>query len=472
MKITIIGTGYVGLVTGTCLANFGMEVICADKDQEKINLLNSGRVPIYEPNLDDLIIKNVKEKRLVFTTDIKRAIEISRVIFIAVGTPPNQDGSADICQVEEVAKTIAENLNDYKVIVNKCTVPVGTARRIKQIIIENRFPRVFQTQQENEEISSPINPGDLSAYSHCQDMKQKRESQFNLPSFDVIANPEFLREGSAVHDFTHPDKIVIGYESEKGKLIMQEIYQPLYLLDTPFVLTTLETAEMIKYACNAFLATKITFINEIANLCDRVGADVHQIARAMGMDGRISPKFLHPGPGYGGSCFPKDTRALSAIANNRHYDFKLIKAVISANERQREMVVEKIEKALGKLNDKIIAVLGLAFKMNSDDIRESAAIDIIRILLRKCAIIRCYDPMAMDNTKRILPDIVYCNDEYQTVKDSDALVILTEWDQFRNLDLVRIKKLLKSEYFFDFKNLYEPEKVKKIGFTYFGIGRN
>jgi UDPglucose 6-dehydrogenase len=290
--------------------------------------------------------------------------------------------------------------------------------------------------------------------------------------FDIISNPEFLREGSAVYDFTHPDKIVIGYESEKAKQIMQEIYRPLYLLDTPFVFTNLETAEMIKYACNAFLATKITFINEIANLCDRVGADVHQIAKAMGMDGRISPKFLHPGPGYGGSCFPKDTRALHAIGNKQEYDFKLIKAVIEANSRQREIVVDKIEKYLGTLKDKTIGILGLAFKQNTDDIRESAAIDIIKILLQKDARIKCFDPMAMDNTKKILPDLTYCQDEYNTARNSHALVILTEWNQFRNLDLNKIKKLMKNPILIDSKNLYETSKVKELGFTYAGMGRN
>jgi UDPglucose 6-dehydrogenase len=347
-------------------------------------------------------------------------------------------------------------MNNYKVIVNKCTVPVGTARKIKQIISDN---------YEDPHISS-----------HCASSSPsplRGEGRVRVKnSFDIISNPEFLREGSAVYDFTHPDKIVIGYESEKAKQIMQEIYQPLYLLETPFVFTNLETAEMIKYACNAFLATKITFINEIANLCDRVGADVHQIAKAMGMDGRISPKFLHPGPGYGGSCFPKDTRALNATANNYNYDFKLLGAVIEANSQQREIVVDKIEKYLGTLKDKTIGILGLAFKQNTDDIRESAAIDIIKILLQKDARIKCFDPMAMDNTKKILPDLTYCQDEYNTARNSHALVILTEWNQFRNLDLNKIKKLMKNPILIDSKNLYETSKVKELGFTYAGMGRN
>ncbi|HOR42189.1 MAG TPA: UDP-glucose/GDP-mannose dehydrogenase family protein [Atribacterota bacterium] len=448
MQIAIIGTGYVGLVTGTCLADFGLQVTCVDKDDNKIKLLNSGRVPIYEPGLENLIYKNVSAGRLSFSANLKQAVQQSQVIFIAVGTPSNDDGSADLCQVEEVAAEIGRYLNDYKVIVNKCTVPIGTARKIKEIVEKSHC--------ENSCCLEPLSSGSKTF------------------SFDIISNPEFLREGSAVFDFTHPDKIVIGYESEKARKIMQEIYRPLYLLDSPFLLTTLETAEMIKYACNAFLATKITFINEIANLCDLVGADVHQVAKGMGMDGRISPKFLHPGPGYGGSCFPKDTRALNATARKYDYDFKLLHAVIDANLQQRQIAVEKIEKAVGTgtLKDKTIAVLGLAFKQNTDDIRESPALDIIKILLQKGAKIRCYDPMAMENTRKLFPELFYGQDEYETVRGSDALVILTEWNQFRNLNLTRIKKLLKEPIIVDMRNLYDPEKVKKLGFRYTGIGRN
>ena len=310
MKICIIGTGYVGLVSGACLSDFGLEVICVDKDSEKIQCLNFGKVPIYEPNLEDLIKKNVMAGRLSFTTDIEKGIKESEVIFIAVGTPPNDDGSADLTQIEKVAQQIAQHLNGYKVIVNKSTVPVGTAAKIKEII--NSFS------------PSPL--------------KEEGGVRVKHP-FDIVSNPEFLREGSAVYDFTHPDKIVIGTTSEKALKIMQEIYRPLYLIDTPFVITNPETAEMIKYACNSFLATKITFINEIANLCDKVGADVHQIAKAMGLDGRISPKFLHPGPGYGGSCFPKDTRALCSIAQSLDYEFKSLNAVVSANIRHTEFLV-------------------------------------------------------------------------------------------------------------------------------------
>lgn len=490
MQISIIGTGYVGLVTGTCLADFGLRVICVDKDRTKISRLKAGQIPIYEQGLEALVKKNVLAGRLDFTTDINEAVKKSQVIFIAVGTPSNSDGSADLSQVEEVARVIARNLNEYKVIVNKCTVPVGTARKIKQIIkdilcetssfryhcdkttISNHYEETSSFSHYKESISSG-NDNDLSSSSHCEEPSDETNpSALSHIPFDIVSNPEFLREGTAVYDFTHPDKIVIGFESEKAKVIMQEIYRPLYLLNAPFVFTTLETAEMIKYACNAFLATKITFINEIANLCDRLGADVNEIARAMGMDGRISPKFLHPGPGFGGSCFPKDTLALNALAVDHSYDFKLVKAVIEANLRQREIVVEKIEAVLGNIQGKTLAVLGLAFKQNTDDIRESPAIDIIKILMKKGVSIRCFDPMAMDNTKKILPDLIYCADEYVTALNSDALVILTEWNQFRSLNLLKMKTLLISPILFDMRNLYDPLKVKELGIEYYGIGRN
>ena len=447
MKICIIGTGYVGLVTGTCFSDFGLEVTCIDKDSEKIKGLNNGKIPIYEPNLTPLIEKNVKEGRLSFTTDLKQAIEKSEVIFIAVGTPPNHDGSANLKQIEKVAQEIAAFMNEYKVIVNKSTVPIGTAVKIKEIISDNQ---------------------NVIARSEATRQSQPTSKPFD---FDVVSNPEFLREGSAVYDFTHPDKIVIGTTSEKALKIMQEIYRPLYLIDTPFVITNPETAELIKYACNAFLATKITFINEIANLCEKVGADVHQIAKAMGLDGRISPKFLHPGPGYGGSCFPKDTEALCSIAEHFGYEFKSLKAVVSANKRQRELMVGKIKRLVGDLKGKVIGILGLAFKQNTDDIRESASIDIIKILLKEGAKIKCFDPLAMDNTKNILPDITYCENEYEIAEGSDCLVIATEWNQFRNLDLLKIKKLLNTPILIDLRNLYEPEKVKSLGFIYEGVGR-
>ena len=462
MKIAIIGTGYVGLVTGTCLSDFGLEVICVDKDNKKIECLNSGKIPIYEPNLEALIKKNVIAGRLSFTIDMEKAIKQSKVIFIAVGTPPNHDGSANLKQIEKVAQQIAHHLNEYKVIVNKSTVPIGTARKIKEIINKYQSSSVIPAK-------AGIHPS-VIARSEATKQSQPTSTPFE---FDIVSNPEFLREGSAVYDFTHPDKIVIGTTSPKALKIMQEIYRPLYLIDTPFVITNPETAELIKYACNAFLATKITFINEIANLCDKVGADVHQIAKAMGLDGRISPKFLHPGPGYGGSCFPKDTEALYHFASTCGYDFKLLKGVISANKRQRELMVEKIKCHLGSnLKGKTIGVLGLAFKQNTDDIRKSPVIDIINLLLKEGANIRCFDPLAMDNTKKILPDLIYCRDEYETAQDSDALVIATEWNQFRNLDLSKIKKLLKKPILLDLRNLYEPATLKSLGFIYEGVGRS
>jgi len=400
MKISIIGTGYVGLVTGTCLADFGLSVTCVDQDKQKINLLNSGDVPIYEPNLEALIKKNVLANRLTFTTDLEKAVKQSKVIFIAVGTPSNNDGSTNLKQIEKVAQQIAHYLNEYKVIVNKSTVPIGTAAKIKEIINKSAIA--------NPSSVIPAKAGIHPSVIARSEATKQSQLTSKLIDFDIVSNPEFLREGSAVYDFTHPDKIVIGTTSPKALKIMQEIYRPLYLIDTPFVITNPETAELIKYACNAFLATKITFINEIANLCDKVGADVHQIAKAMGLDGRISPKFLHPGPGYGGSCFPKDTDALYHFASTCGYDFKLLKGVISANKRQRELMVEKIKCHIGDLKEKTIGILGLAFKQNTDDIRKSPAIDIIRLLLKEGVKIKCFDPLAMDNARKILPDLNYC----------------------------------------------------------------
>jgi len=467
MKIAIIGTGYVGLVTGTCLSDFGLDVVCVDRDSKKIECLNSGKVPIYEPNLEALIQKNVSASRLTFTTDLEKAVKESQVIFIAVGTPPNHDGSANLKQIEKVAQQIAASLNDYKVIVNKSTVPIGTATKIKEIVNKYQSSSVIPAK-------AGIHPS-VIARSEVSLSPRKRRPQSQPTSkpfdFDIVSNPEFLREGSAVYDFTHPDKIVIGTTSPKALNIMQEIYRPLYLIDTPFVITNPETAELIKYACNAFLATKITFINEIANLCDKVGADVHQIAKAMGLDGRISPKFLHPGPGYGGSCFPKDTEALCSIAADYGYEFKTLKAVVSANKRQRELMIDKIKHHLGDLKGKTIAILGLAFKQNTDDIRKSPAIDIIQLLLKEGAQIKCFDPLAMENARKILPSLTYCQDEYNTAQNSHALVILTEWNQFRNLDLSKIKKLLKSPILLDLRNLYEPATLKSLGFIYEGVGR-
>ncbi|MBI1911565.1 MAG: UDP-glucose/GDP-mannose dehydrogenase family protein [Deltaproteobacteria bacterium] len=434
MNICVIGTGYVGLVTGTCFADFGVNVSCVDKDVEKIEMLKRGEIPIFEPGLKELVEKNVNENRLTFTTDLSDAIKKSLVIFIAVGTPPKEDGSADLSYIEEVARTIAKNLNGYKVIVTKSTVPVGTGSLIEGII-----------------------------------NKEQGEDH----KFDVASNPEFLREGSAVEDFMRPNRVVIGARSEQAIAIMKDLYSPLYLLETPVVVTDIETAELIKYASNAFLATKISFINEIANICERVGADVHMVAKGMGLDQRIGPKFLHPGPGYGGSCFPKDTMAITKIAKAHGYTFKIVESVIEVNDIQRTLMMDKIRGLVGNLSGKHIGILGLAFKPNTDDVRESPAVDIANLLLNEGAIIKAYDPAGMENAKRLMPYTVsYCNDAYEVAKDCDALVILTEWNQFRKIDLAKVKGLLKSPKIVDLRNIYEPASMKKMGFEYVSVGRS
>jgi len=431
-KIAVIGTGYVGLVTGIGLADFGNKVICVDIDRAKINMLNHGQIPIYEPGLKEIMDKNVREGRLSFSTDIANAIQRSEVIFIGVGTPPKENGEADLSYVESAVESIAENLNDYKVIVTKSTVPIGTNRWIKEKIIEKS----------------------------------------GKTNFNVISNPEFLREGKAVHDFFHPDRVVIGYESEKAKEIMKDVYRSLYLIETPFVFCNLETAELIKYASNAFLATKITFINQIANLCEAVGADVHVVAKAMGMDGRISPKFLHPGPGYGGSCFPKDTKALVQIGKRYGVEMSLVNEVIRANEEQKKRMVIKLERMLGNLKGKTIGILGLAFKAGTDDMRESPAIVIINELLKKGAKIKVHDPQAEENARKIFGDLIEHHDnEYKAMKDADALVILTEWNQYRSLDLEIASKLMKGNIILDTRNIFDPLKTRELGFVYEGVGR-
>ena len=432
MHIAIVGTGYVGLVTGTCFAEFGNEVICIDKVSDKIEKLKKGQIPIYEPGLDVLVQKNVKEKRLFFTTDIKEAVEKSLVIFIAVGTPPKPDGSADLSYVEAVAKDIAKYMNGYKVVVNKSTAPVGTGKWIKKVIEKS------QTQK--------------------------------IP-FSVCSNPEFLREGSAIDDFMHPDRVVIGAENDEAIAIMKDLYSPLYLIETPFVITNIETAELIKYASNAFLATKISFINEMANLCELLGADVHDVAKGMGLDNRIGRKFLHAGPGYGGSCFPKDTTAIYQLAKAKGYELKIIGASIEVNRRQRQIMFEKIKNAMKDLKGKTIAILGLSFKPNTDDIRDAPAIDIIRQLLQAGATVRAFDPVAVPNAKAILPEVTYCNETYETLNNADALVFMTEWNQFRSLDLDKIMQLLRQPIIFDFRNIYESDKMREKGFDYYCVGR-
>jgi UDPglucose 6-dehydrogenase len=449
MHIGVIGTGYVGLVTGACFSEFGVFVTCVDKDIKKIRSLKQGKVPFYEPGLEELVQRNIKQGRLTFTTDIAEAVKSSLVLFIAVGTPPRGDGSADLSYIEEVAKEIAKNMREYKVIVTKSTVPVGTGDRIRKIV----------SRHLNEKVD-----------------------------FDIVSNPEFLREGSAIEDFMRPNRVVIGADSQQAIAIMKDLYKPLYLIETPFVITNIETSELIKYASNSFLATKISFINEIANLCEKVGADVHMVAKGMGLDQRIGPKFLHPGPGYGGSCLPKDTKALLKMAEEHDVELGIIHAAVIANERQRESMVKKIKDAIGRLKGKTIAILGLSFKPNTDDIRDAPSIYIIRRLLKEGAKIRAYDPVF--KSKELLlnsiklsgevPEhsassfklIKFCKDPYEAAEGANALVIMTEWNQFRNLELERLKKLLTEPFFFDLRNIYAPQKMKKLGYKYFCVGRN
>ena len=438
-SISIIGTGYVGLVSGACLADFGNTVTCVDIDEKKIETLKAGKIPIFEPGLSDVVARNVAAERLSFTSDAAGAIKASEVVFIAVGTPPADDGSADLRYVEEAARTIGRAMDGYRAVVDKSTVPIGTGKLVRGWIAE-----------------------ELTARGLAQD-------------FDVVSNPEFLREGSAVYDFMHPDRVVLGIESDRAREAMRAIYRVLYLNETPFIETNLESAEMIKYASNAFLAVKITFINEIANLCEAVGADVKAVSTAMGKDGRIGSKFLHPGPGYGGSCFPKDTKALADIARRRQSPLRVVEATIEANAAQKRRMVDKIEKALGSLEGKRIAVLGLAFKPNTDDMREAPALTILEALVAKGARIKAYDPEAMREAawrlQAIDERVTYCAGEYDAMKDADALVILTEWNQFRNLDLSKAKRLLKAPVLFDLRNIYDRAQAEALGYTYIGVGR-
>lgn len=432
MNICVVGTGYVGLVTGACFAEFGLNVTCVDNDTQKIELLQRGFPPFFEPGLEELIRKNLKEGGLAFTTEIDQAVSKALVIFIAVGTPAKKDGSVDMTYIDEVARSIGKNLNGYKVIATKSTVPVGSGERIRKLI--------------NQHSKGKVN-------------------------FDVVSNPEFLREGSAIEDFMRPNRVIIGASSDQAIAILKDLYSPLYLIETPFVITNVETAEMIKYASNAFLATKISFINEIANICEKVGADVNIVARGMGLDQRIGAKFLHAGPGYGGSCFPKDTAGIAKIAEKHGYRFEIIRSVMKVNEKQKERMVEKIKEAMGSLKGKNIAVLGLSFKPNTDDIREAPSLKIIPALQREGAKIRAYDPKAMEGAKKLFKEIEYGKDAYDVAKESDALLIITEWNQFRNLDLNRLKKLMKTPVFIDLRNIYDAPKVREMGFKYFAVGR-
>ncbi len=431
-KICVVGTGYVGLVSAIGLADFGNYVVGVDIDKEKIEKLKQGISPIYENGIDEYLHRNLKSERLKFTTDINQSIQDAEVIFIGVGTPEKDNGEANLEYVEKVIESIVKNLNSYKVIVTKSTVPVGTNRWIK-----NRIKELSNSDQ-----------------------------------FDVVSNPEFLREGVAVHDFFHPDRVVIGYENKKAKEIMEQVYRALYIRETPFVWCSLETAELIKYASNAFLATKITFINQIANLCEETGAQVHQVAKAMGMDGRISSKFLHPGPGYGGSCFPKDTKALIKIGEQHNVEMSLVKEVVNSNEEQKKRVVTKLSRLIGNLKDKNIAILGLAFKPETDDMREAPSIVIIDELLKMGTEIKAHDPQAAENAKKIFGDtITYCDNEFDTIKDADILLILTEWNEYRNLDLNKTKELMNGNLILDARNILNIKEAKQLNFIYEGLGK-
>ena len=432
MHIAVIGTGYVGLVTGACFAEFGVDVTCVDIDSTKIARLIAGEMPIYEPGLEQLVTKNVQSGRLRFTTDLKQAVEQALVVFLAVGTPPKGDGSPELSFVEAAARSVAEHMNGYKVIVTKSTVPIGTGEYLRKLI------------------------------------RQHLKSSL---SFGIVSNPEFLREGAAINDFMRPDRVVVGSSDDEAVAIMRDLYRPLYLIEVPFVVTSLEAAELTKYAANAFLATKISFINEIANLCESIGCDVHDVARAIGMDRRIGSKFLHPGPGFGGPCFPKDTQALASVARQFGRDSMIVDAVIEVNRRQRLAMIPKIEELLGDLKGKTVAILGLAFKPETDDMREAPAIDIISGLLERGATVRAYDPVAMTEAAKVLPEVSFAPDEYEAVTDADALVFVTEWNQFRALDMGRVRDLMKSPRIADLRNIYDPADMRALGFEYVGVGR-
>ena len=432
-KITVIGTGYVGLVSGSGLADFGNYVTCVDVDDERINLLSSGHIPFFEPGLKEIVGRNMAADRLCFSTDVSGAISQADVIFIAVWTPMDGDGSADLSAVKDVSKTIGENINSYTLIATKSTVPIGTREIINSIISEH----------------APQNT-----------------------TFDVVSNPEFLREGSAVRDFLLPNRVIIGTDSEQAVELMREIYRPLFLNETPFIFTDIPTAETIKYASNAFLAVKVSYINELANLCDATGADIHVVARAMGLDGRISPKFLHPGPGFGGSCFPKDTRALIHSAEIKGVELKVVKAAADANEAQIDVIIKKLERlAGGSLKGKRVAVMGLAFKANTDDIRESRAVAMVDYLLSREAEVAVYDPAAMSNMKLLYPDLDYADSVESAVKGASAALVMTDWNEFRGLDLAHIGELMKKKVIVDAKNLLSREQLAENGFAFEGVGR-
>ena len=433
MRIAMIGSGYVGLVSGACFSEFGVNVVCVDKDEAKIGALLEGRMPIYEPGLDDLVANNVRAGRLSFTTDLKGAVKGADAVFIAVGTPTRRGGGhADLSYVYAAAKEIAESMDGYTVVVNKSTVPVGTGDEVEKIIRETRPDA----------------------------------------EFDVVSNPEFLREGSAINDFMRPDRVVIGAGSERAQDVMRKLYRPLYLIETPILFTARRTAELIKYAGNTFLAMKITFINEIADLCEKVGADVHDVAKGIGLDGRIGKKFLHPGPGYGGSCFPKDTLALVHTAKDYGSPLRIIETVVDINDKRKKAMAGRIVEACGgSVAGKTVAVLGLTFKPNTDDMRDAPSLDIVPALVAAGAKVRAYDPEGMNEARKLLDGIEWCTDVYATLPEADVVAILTEWNEFRSLDLDRVKGLMKAPVVVDLRNVYSPKDMAEAGFIYTCIGR-
>ncbi|MBI3517076.1 MAG: UDP-glucose/GDP-mannose dehydrogenase family protein [Proteobacteria bacterium] len=434
MRIAMIGTGYVGLVSGACFSEFGLDVVCVDKDEAKIARLLDGEMPIYEPGLEQLVESNRKAGRLAFTSELASAVAKADAVFIAVGTPSRRgDGHADLSYVYAAAKEIAQAIEHYTVVVTKSTVPVGTGREVARII------RAARPDAE----------------------------------FDVVSNPEFLREGSAINDFMRPDRVVIGATSERARELMRALYRPLFLIETPMVFTSVETSELIKYAANTFLATKITFINEIADLCERLGADVHDVARGIGLDGRIGRKFLHPGPGYGGSCFPKDTLALVRTAQEAGTPLRIIETVVAINDQRKKRMAQKIIDAVGgSVAGKTIAVLGLTFKPNTDDMRESPSLEIVPALVKAGATVRAFDPEGMGEARKLLDDVVWCDTAYECMGGADALAIVTEWNEFRALDLGRVKRLMRQPVLIDLRNIYEADAMAAAGFTYVCIGRS
>ncbi len=433
MRIAMIGAGYVGLVSGACFSEFGVRVICVDKDEAKVEKLNRGEMPIYEPGLDSLVQTNMRGGRLSFTTDISSAVDGADAVFIAVGTPSRRgDGHADLSHVYGAAEEIARALSGYAVVVTKSTVPVGTCRQVARTIREARPDA----------------------------------------DFDVASNPEFLREGSAIGDFMRPDRVVIGTDSPRAREVLRRIYRPLYLIETPIIFTTLETSELIKYAANSFLATKVSFINEIADLCDKLGADVHDVARGMGLDGRIGRKFLHPGPGYGGSCFPKDALALLRTAQEAGAPFNILETVVRVNDERKKRMADKIIEACGgSVAGKTIAVLGLTFKPNTDDMRDAPSLVIVPALQKAGATVRAFDPAGMAEARKLLDGVAWCEDAYDTMVKADALTILTEWNEFRALDLGRVKSLMNRPLMVDLRNIYNPEEMAAAGFSYSCLGR-